>query len=154
MLLPPVPPEFVEWLQPYPESVQEVALAARSMLVAVAPDALEFVADSVNAVAMGLTYTKSFMQQFAHVATYSMHVNLGFDYGVNLDDPEGRLVGSGSRVRHITLRSLSDLEDPYIRGLVEQAHRNALHPAVPLPRQTVLLRYENAKKRRPAGTDK
>jgi hypothetical protein len=149
----PIPPplELFEWLQPYSEEVQDLFMTARDFAVARAPDANEFVVDSTNAVAMGLGYTRKFMDNFIHIAAYAKYVNLGFDYGINLDDPERRLVGNGARVRHLRLTTTEDLADPYIVNLFEQAHANAVRPAAALPRTTMLMPYKGTNKRRPAG---
>jgi hypothetical protein len=53
---------------------------------------------------------------------YPRWVRFFFLEGVALDDPEGRLDGTGSQVRSIRLDTRAAfLDDPYIRGLMAQA---------------------------------
>ena len=53
---------------------------------------------------------------------YPRWVRFFFLEGVALDDPEGRLEGSGNQVRSIRLdERASSLDDPYIRTLMTQA---------------------------------
>jgi hypothetical protein len=48
-----IPPRLKEFLVPFPDDVQEVALALRKRVLAVMPDAHEFVWDAANAVSEG-----------------------------------------------------------------------------------------------------
>lgn len=143
------PPEYVEWLQPYPEQIRELALAARHFAVSRAPDATEIVADGSYAVSMGLSYTHTYVKGFIYIAAASDHVNFGFTYGASFDDPHGRLQGSGNQSRHIKLWEPADLNDPVFVELFEQALARAIRPDPPLKRKTVLMKYEGIKKRRP-----
>lgn len=145
-----IPTEYLDWLRPYPKAIQELALAAREFAVSRAPDATEIVADGVYTVSMGLSYTHTYVKGFIYIAAASDHVNFGFNYGASFDDPESRLLGSGSQSRHIKLWTISDLEDPYFQMMFDQAHNRAFRPHPALERRIVLMRYENANKRRPA----
>ena len=40
---------------------------------------------------------------FAYVDAFTAHVNVGFYYGAFLPDPDGLLIGSGKRTRHVKL---------------------------------------------------
>jgi hypothetical protein len=53
---------------------------------------------------------------------YPRWVRFFFLEGVAIDDPEGRLEGTGSQVRSIRVdEHAAVLDDPYIRGLMKQA---------------------------------
>jgi hypothetical protein len=53
---------------------------------------------------------------------YPRWVRFFFLEGVAIDDPEGRLEGTGNQVRSIRLdQQAAILDDPYIRGLMAQA---------------------------------
>ena len=58
---------------------------------------------------------------FAYVKAFPRTVNVGFWRGAELDDPNGALIGDGDRMKHVTLRSLADLEPERIAGWVRQA---------------------------------
>ncbi|MBM4409187.1 MAG: DUF1801 domain-containing protein [Chloroflexi bacterium] len=58
---------------------------------------------------------------FAYIKAFARTVNVGFWRGVELDDPDGVLVGDGDRMRHIALRSLADLDGDHIARLVRRA---------------------------------
>jgi hypothetical protein len=56
------------------------------------------------------------------VVLYPRWVRFFFLEGVAINDPEGRLEGTGSQVRSIRLdERAAVLDKPYIRGLIEQA---------------------------------
>lgn len=60
------------------------------------------------------------------VVLYPRWVRFFFLEGVALDDPEGRLEGSGNQVRSIRLDAGAKvLDDPYIRRLMTQALKEA-----------------------------
>jgi hypothetical protein len=67
------------------------------------------------------TFTGKQGQGFIHIATYAGHVNLGFDRGTELDDPEEKLKGTGKLIRHIRLNSIADVRDDSVIQLIAQA---------------------------------
>jgi hypothetical protein len=141
-------PELIEFLLPYSPEIRELFLATRAMIQRETPDATETVWDAMNTVATGPTYTHGHREGFMFVNSYRDHVTLGFTWGVNLDDPEGRLRGSGNQIRHMHINSHVELTDPYILGLVRQAHANAYRPNPPMEAKTI-VRVMNGPKRRP-----
>ncbi len=70
--------------------------------------------DATNAVALAYTPSTRWQDAIVHIATYTRHANLGFNDGATLADPLGILVGTGSRVRHVTFRSRTDVEAPWV----------------------------------------
>ncbi len=89
-----------------------------------APEAVESIYDAYNAVAIGFSFTGRLKDGFIHIATYSRHVNLGFNHGASLPDPEGVLRGTGTSVRHIRIEKGEDSKreflGEYIRAAIEQ----------------------------------
>ncbi len=58
---------------------------------------------------------------FCHVATYARHVNLGFNRGAGLPDPQRVLQGTGKSIRHIRITQEGDLAAPYLTRYIEAA---------------------------------
>ncbi|MFL5346257.1 MAG: DUF1801 domain-containing protein [Hyalangium sp.] len=58
---------------------------------------------------------------FAYIKAYKSHVNFGFWRGAELTDPKGILQGSGSRMRHVELRSPADIDTATLQGMVRTA---------------------------------
>jgi len=147
-------PEILSLLEPYDPAIVEVAAAVRGVVLSAAPAATELVYDAFNAVAMGYTFTGRPGDAFCHIAVYSRWVNLGFNHGVHLKDPDGLLNGKGSRVRHLRMASTSDVDLPHVgRFLVEAIGRargvESADPSIPGVRSIVRAVYPT--RRRPAG---
>src|SRR6202035_2288082 len=79
---------------------------------------------------------------------------LGFNWGVDLPDPEGVLEGSGRRVRHIRISQPADLEKPIVRRLVRAAAASAERPDLKKGQGATpggsVVRAVYARRRRPA----
>ena len=87
-------------------------------------------------------------------------MNLGFNQGATLADPDGILEGNGKQIRHIKIRTPSDLARPEVRAYVQRARKIALDDARKLGEtqakvvgvvSTVKAIYP--KKRRPVPSD-
>lgn len=58
---------------------------------------------------------------FAYMKAFKKAVNFGFWRGVDLDDPKGLLVGSGEKMRHVSLSNLEDIDEAQFARFVQQA---------------------------------
>jgi hypothetical protein len=144
------PDELRRFLRPYDAAIVRLFLAARSAVLAAAPEADELIYDAYNAVSAAYSFTGRLKEAFCHVAAYRQHVNLGFNRGGALPDPEGLLVGTGRSIRHVGLTAVEDLGRPGVRRLVAAAvaEGRGLGPSAPLgPRSSVRGAYPT--RRRP-----
>lgn len=144
----PEPPEFVAFLSPYPLPTQELARALRLRLIELLPPCVETIWDAINTVGPSYGFTEKNADHFIHLPAYTKYVNIGFTRGAFLHDPEGRLLGSGARIRHIKLTRAEDLDDPYIHDLVQQAVELANQSPEPVKARTI-VRIMDGTKRRP-----
>ena len=144
-------PKLIEFLSAYDGRIAELALALRRMVLKEAPSATEMVYDAYNAVAIGFTFSGRLKEGFCHVAAYSGHVNLGFNRGTELPDPQGLLEGSGKQVRHIRVVDRQDLKDPRLREFIRLAIRHAQSLGSPVGeiRNQVIVKAVQGEKRRP-----
>ena len=117
----PPDPRLLGFLAAFDPHIAELALALREMLLDAAPDAIEAIYDAYNAVAIGFSFTGRLKDTFCHVATYAHHVNLGFNRGASLADPQKVLQGTGKAVRHIKVARMSDLAAPYVARYIHEA---------------------------------
>lgn len=109
-----------ELMQGREDGVIKIALAARKAVLKVAGKCSEIIYETY-CISNAFTFTGKQGQGFIHIATYAEHVNLGFDRGTELGDPDKRLAGTGKLVRHIRLKSIVDTRDPAVVRLIEQA---------------------------------
>ena len=120
------PPALLTFLRPYDREVRDLALQLRALVLEEMAPCYENIYDAYSAVAIGYGASDRLRDGIFHIAVYSKHVNLGFNDGATLDDPKGILQGAGSRIRHITIKTLADLERPVLRAYIRRARKTAL----------------------------
>ena len=125
--------QLLVYLAPYDPHVSSLTLALRDIVLEEAPHAIESLV-SGYAVSIGFSFTgKPLKDGFCHVVTYADHVNLGFNRGALLPDPNGLLSGNGKLIRHLTFRNYAELERPVVRRFLQAAIQQlAPAPTTPL----------------------
>jgi len=114
-------PRLLELLATRDPGLADLTLALRGLVLQEAPGATELVHDVKYAIALNYTFTGRIKGAFAHIVTYTKHVNLGFYRGTELPDPQKLLQGDGKRIRHIRVASHADLARPYVRTFLCEA---------------------------------
>ena len=51
------------------------------------------------------------------IIPHKAHVNLQLADGVDLPNPDGRIEGTGKRIRHVKVRSVEDARAPWLRAV-------------------------------------
>ena len=125
----PPPKALLKFLKPYNPAIRDLALGLRSVVLDVMAPCHENIYDAYSAVAMGYGATDRLKDGICHIAVYTKHVNLGFNFGATLDDPKGILEGSGNQIRHITIKTPADLARPEIRSYLRRACKTAITDA-------------------------
>jgi Domain of unknown function (DU1801) len=115
------PAELIKFLQPYDKAIQKLALDLRKIVIDELAPCHENIYDAYSAVAIGYGTSERFSDGICHIAVYTQNVNLGFNQGASLDDPEAALLGSGKRIRHLSLKTQADLKRPEIRVFLKRA---------------------------------
>jgi hypothetical protein len=103
-----------------PDAIVEIALAARKSVLKAAAGCSEFVGETYCVLNL-FSFTGKPGPAFIHIATYSKHVNLGFNHGAILEDPKGLLAGTGKMIRHVRLDSKSQLRSKPVKDLIAAA---------------------------------
>jgi hypothetical protein len=123
----PPHPDYLKLLLPYGEVIQELAFATRKLILEEAPDASEFIYE-LYTVANHFTLTERPGDAFAFTTTHANWINLGFNFGSQLADPAGLLLGSGKWIRHVRIAQAADLGAPGLRELLRAAIAQAERP--------------------------
>ena len=145
--------DLLKFLKPFDKDVQEIALKLREFVLNTFPDTNELIYDNYNALAIGYSLSDKQKEMFCHIAVYSKYVNIGFDRGVDLDDPKQILKGTGNRIRHITVGDFKLFQKSYVKKLLEQAHKLALNAFDKKSQTTVgqsIVKSISANKKRPS----
>jgi hypothetical protein len=110
--------------------VRDLASRTRSLIVDVYPEVVEVPWPRQNVAGYGIG-PKKMSEHFCYIALYKDHLNLGFNQGAELPDPEGLLEGPGKMLRHTKIAESEDLHNPALRRLLEAAldHRVSTKPA-------------------------
>jgi hypothetical protein len=99
---------------------QELARQVHELIADVYPNAVEVPWPKQQVVGYGVG-PKKMSEHFCYIGAFKNHVNLGFNYGADLPDPEGLLEGTGKLFRHVKINSPQETERPAVRRLVEAA---------------------------------
>ena len=119
--MPAAPPkELIHFLKRFDPSIRELALDARELVLKVLAPSNESILD-VYVLALNYGFSERMKDQVVYIAVYNKHINLGFYWGVRMDDPQGVLEGSGKQLRHIKIKSQADLGTPIIRDYLRRA---------------------------------
>jgi len=116
--------DLIRELSAFDLSVGELALALRDIVLEEAPEAVEKVL-RVYALVFWYSLTGRMSDAFVQVVIYPKGVNLMFNRGAELEDPDGVLVGEGKIIRHIKIRRPEDLKNRHLRKFIRSALKHA-----------------------------
>ena len=113
-------------------AVRDLAQRSRELIRSVYPDVVEVRWPRQNVVGYGVGPRKM-SQHFCTLAVDRDHLNLGFNHGADLPDPDGLLRGPGKRLRHFPVATPADFARFALRRLLEAACRDRLPTTPPSP---------------------
>ncbi len=120
------PRELLEFLRRYEPAVQSVALGLRTVVLEEMAPCHEYIFAMRHTVVLLYGPTDRVIEDcICQIGVYRKHVNLQFTQGTELEDTFGILQGTGKRMRHITVKSLPDLDRQEIRAYLRQARKQA-----------------------------
>ena len=120
------PPELLEFLYRYDRAVQTLALGLRTVVHDEMAPCHEYIFEMKSKVVLLYGSTEHVITDgICSISVYRRHVSLGFTCGADLKDPAGVLQGSGTLMRHLTIKKLSELDRPEIRAFLRQARKHA-----------------------------
>ena len=108
-------PAVDAWFKARDGELGAIALAWFTQLRRCGPDVRELIHDGCPVACVGDA-------AFAYVNVFAAHVNVGFYFGAQLDDPAGLLEGSGKRMRHVKLRPGVEPDATALGRLIEDAY--------------------------------
>ena len=113
-------PDFERILSDKPLPMQLLYRDTRQLVLQACPACNELLYHT-HALSSVYSLSDKLKHAFCHIPVYSNHINLGFNFGSDLDDPEGILSGSGKKIRHVAIRESSELSHPAIARLIADA---------------------------------
>ena len=118
-------PDFLGPLAQKAPSLQELYSHTRNAVLSVYPESNELLYHT-HALSSVYSVSSKLKHAFCHIPIYTDHLNLGFNAGTELEDPDKILVGTGARIRHVPIRTPEDLKEPAITAMLERALDHAL----------------------------
>jgi hypothetical protein len=119
----PLPPEV--FLAPYPDPIRDAAARLRAIVLRTVPDAIEGVRPGWHLIGYSVPIGKR-TAYFGFVAPEPIHVHLGFEYGMLIDDPDGELGGTElKQVRFFTFRHPDEVCERQLGRYIRDAARLA-----------------------------
>jgi hypothetical protein len=110
------------FLADYKPEVRDLALQLRELVRSILPEAHESVRIGYKTITYGTGPRMS--DEICYIAPLSSSVNLGFNFGTQLPDPNGLLKGTGKLLRHIKFESPEEVTTPGITDLLEIARNH------------------------------
>jgi hypothetical protein len=112
--------DVLQVLQAAPPPLRSVVGALRAAVLRAHPEAQVLAWPKQRIVSFGIGPRKM-TQHHAYIGVHAQHVNLGFYRGTSLADPAALLEGTGAQLRHVKIRSVSDVDPPRLIRLIEAA---------------------------------
>jgi len=100
--------------------LRPVCKALRSLIASSHNRFVEVVWPKLKIASFGVGPKKK-TEHYAYIGVQPSHVNLGFYHGTSLSDPAALLEGTGKELRHLKLRSVSEVKHPSVAALVREA---------------------------------
>jgi hypothetical protein len=147
--------QLSEFIARYDPKIAARAKAALAKVRKILPGAMELVYDNYNALAIAFGPTDRVSDVILSIALYPRWISLFFVRGIDLEDPQKLLVGSGKTIRHIVLDDAADLDKPAIRALITQAVKLSAKPLNAAPGKRLIIKSISARQRpRRAGGER
>jgi hypothetical protein len=92
----------------------------RQYILELCPDCNELVYHT-HALTAVFSISDKLSDAFCMLPIYTNHLNLGFNKGTLLKDPNKLLTGTGNLIRHIDVKKTSDYRNPKVKALLQEA---------------------------------
>ncbi len=109
----------LSFLSSYDESVVDLALSARKIIVETLPEIIEEV--DMPAKMVAYSYGKKYAQLICTLIPSKKGVKLGFYKGNDLPDPQKLLEGTGKISRYVQLKNEDQINSTAIKNLILEA---------------------------------
>ncbi|WP_437630987.1 DUF1801 domain-containing protein [Sorangium sp. So ce854] len=106
-------------LSEYPPEAQQLTLRVRKLLLRIIPDVHEHVYPGWRIISFRMG--DGHKHQICWLAPQRVGVNIGFEQGTELPDPNRLLTGNAKQARNVHIRSARDVDVPKIAALVAAA---------------------------------
>jgi hypothetical protein len=121
----PTRPSPDEFLSTFPPEMQTLANDLRALIRETVPNLKEAVYTGWKLIGYRVKKGRG-DAYFCFIAPFPNRIMLGFEYGIQLFDPDLRLEGEGTQVRYLTVRESGDIEPEVFGAFIAEAAQIAL----------------------------
>lgn len=116
----PIVPDFMELLKWKDDELIRLYSDLREFIFGLYPEANEMLYHT-HALTSVYTLSDKLGDAYCMIPIYTVHLNLGFNKGALLPDPQGLLKGTGNLIRHIPVTRPEDYRNDVVAELVKEA---------------------------------
>ena len=116
----PIHPDFQFFLDLKDQALIELFTDLRDFMLEQIPEANELLYHT-HALTVVFSISEKLSDAFCHIPIYDKHLNLGFNKGTLLKDPNKLLQGTGKLIRHIPIAAPEDYRNPKTTALIREA---------------------------------
>lgn len=116
----PIHPDFQFFLDFKDPALIDLFQDLRDYILELCPDSNELLYHT-HALTSVFSISEKLSDAFCMLPIYTNHLNLGFNKGTLLKDPNKLLTGTGNLIRHIDIKKPSDYRNPQVTELIKAA---------------------------------
>lgn len=116
----PIHPDFQFLLDFKDREVIDLFRDLRQYIFELYPDSNELLYHT-HALTAVFCISDKLSDAFCMLPIYTNHLNLGFNKGTLLKDPDKLLTGTGNLIRHIDMKIKKDYRNPKVKALIKEA---------------------------------
>ena len=111
---------FGDVIASFSPEMQELARRLHDLIEEIHPEAVEVLWPKQKIAGFGVG-PKKMTEHYSYIAPQTKHINLGFNHGTSLSDPEGLLEGTGKASRHVKVYTIAETKQSGLRELLREA---------------------------------
>ncbi|MEQ1825811.1 MAG: hypothetical protein ABL921_07680 [Pirellula sp.] len=112
--------DFQSLLEYKERALVELFCDCREFVLQLYPDCNEILYHT-HALTTVFSLSEKLSDAFCMIPIYTNHMNLGFNQGTRLEDPNGLLIGTGKLIRHIPIASPAEYRNEQVIDLLKSA---------------------------------
>ena len=113
-------PDFFNLLKYKELGLIELFTNLRACILELYPESNELLYHT-HALTSVFSISEKLSNAFCMIPIYKSHLNLGFNKGTLLNDPQKLLKGTGKLIRHVPINSMEDLQNSNVIELIKNA---------------------------------
>ncbi len=113
-------PDFLYFLEFKEQNLIELFKDLREYLLEIHPNSNELLYHT-HALTSLFSISEKMSDAFCMIPIYTNHLNLGFNKGTLIEDPNKLLQGTGKLIRHIPIKTPNDYRNNEVKELIKSA---------------------------------